>query len=132
MKVHSVTWFNVKSSPSIENGSMHFLKFIIFSKFLPLYHQNIVYNVLKRNAYFSHSDNILLTILCDEDIEVRRKGLEIYQITGEDIKEVRQFELPNTNTDAFSIFEIADLVIFESICKLYNFEMYLTFILSTA
>ena len=72
--------------------------FIISSKFHPLHHQNIVYNVLKHNASVAK--------LCGEDIEVRRKGLKTYQIVCDDIKGVRNFEFPNLNTVATSIFEM--------------------------
>ena len=34
--------------------------------------QDIVYPVIQRNAYMVHSESVLLTMVCDADIDIRR------------------------------------------------------------
>ena len=40
---------------------------------LPDYDQEVICDVLQRNAYFCHPENILLSMLADSDVQIRQK-----------------------------------------------------------
>lgn len=47
------------------------------SRYLPEKFRNIVYNVIQRNAFAAHPEMILLSMINDDDIFVRKKGLDL-------------------------------------------------------
>lgn len=68
-------WFSIKSNDSFLMGPKHIYKYIClvranFDKAI----QNIILNVVERNWYFVHPENILLAMLTDADVNVRERA----------------------------------------------------------
>ena len=64
-KVYAPIWFSIKLAESCVDGPKHLLKMIRYSSYLPLHLKNIVYEVIQRNAYFAHQENVLLAMMTD-------------------------------------------------------------------
>lgn len=72
MKVYAPMWFTIKCDPSCLSGAKHLHKSIQLSRYLPTDVRKIVDNVIKRNAFFGHHENILLSMLTDERSHIRQ------------------------------------------------------------
>ena len=98
-------WFLIKCKPAIWNGAEHILSAIQLVKLLSKNVQDIVKPVISRNAYFAHSENILLSMLCHTDSEMRNRAVDkIIKIReGEKPNIVRCFRVPKLNFDAVNI-----------------------------
>lgn len=70
--------------------------------------KSIVHEVIQRNSYFAHSENILLAMVLDERSHIRELGLRrILKARKTDWKgKIRQFNLPNLNFEAEEYFEM--------------------------
>ena len=64
-------WFLIRKGPSIINGSDHFLSLITKSRFLPMEQQEIVLNVIERNAFFAHRENMMISLLAIDDVTLK-------------------------------------------------------------
>ena len=78
------------------------------SQFLPSQLFNVVVNCLQRNAYFAHSEMIILNLLCDPSLEIRRQGLEIYKVAVENTNGLRKYILPKLNKNTTTMLELLD------------------------
>ena len=78
------------------------------SSFLPDEFKAIVQEVIQRNSYFAHSENILLAMLGDERVHFRELGLRrILKARQTDWNGIiRHFELPKFNFKAEEYFEM--------------------------
>ena len=100
---YSPNWFlYIKTRPNCTDGPRH-----IFQLFhlLPPDVQNIVKPYITRNAYFAHSENILLAMLADSDNPKRCKVCDNimslrHQKTSSQTTVVRQFHVPTIPFDA--------------------------------
>lgn len=63
IKVYMPMYFKLKYYNSVVYGSILFYKFICWTQCLDSNIRPIVNNVVKENAYYAHSENILLAIL---------------------------------------------------------------------
>lgn len=97
-------WFDIKCESLYKDGSRHVLSSIQRFKVLP---DNIKVHVeasIRRNAYFAHSENILMAIVADTDQSKRRKAVTIIEnirednIFGDDSP--RSFRVPDLLFDA--------------------------------
>jgi len=71
MKVHAPMWFIIKNNSSIKYGARHLWSSIHKSRYLSDELELIVDPVIQRNAFFSHPENILLSIITDDRKAVR-------------------------------------------------------------
>ena len=70
-------WFQVKMNSCCTDGPNNFIFIIkLMNKFLNDEEKNALLPLLRRNGYFSHSENVLLAGIVDSDIQVRRKAIE--------------------------------------------------------
>ena len=105
-------WFEIKFEPYYSNGRHHLLTSIKLFRSLPSTVKGIVEPYIRRNAYFGHSENILIAMLADPDQEVRKKAIKIIKnirkdaIFGDDSP--RQFNVPKINFAAEEIDELID------------------------
>lgn len=76
VKVYAPFWFLVKSQPKAIYGSRHVFKYICWIRQLPMDVQAIVQLSIRINAYFFHPENILLSMITDEDPFIRADGYE--------------------------------------------------------
>ena len=73
INVYTRTWFLIRSKPSLTNGSRHMFNMIAFIKEQNFkYEYNIIlFKVISRNTYYAHSEHILLSILTDDNPNLR-------------------------------------------------------------
>lgn len=62
-------------NPRVYESSKHFFKMVELSRGLSSNLETIVQEVLKTNFYSVHPENVLLTMLFDENKEIRRNAL---------------------------------------------------------
>lgn len=110
LRVYAPTHFNIKYRPSCVFGPIHLLNVIKNSRFLEGKYLNTVQRTIARNAFFSHPESIALTMLCDNDKNVRyrawRRLIEIRKYLSND--RVRTFNLPRLNFNANDYTEMID------------------------
>lgn len=120
MKVYTPMYFNIKYYNSVVYGSVLFCKFIRLTQYLDSNLKEIVNNVVKENAYFAHSENILLSMLFDNDKTIRDlaiKKILHYRNHVEDPMQLRVYKKPIINfscTDYTNMIDMNDnSIIFE-------------------
>lgn len=71
VKLYAPVWFQIKTHSSWKDGSRHLWRLIESSRFLSSALKAVIYPVIQRNAYFSHQENLLLSMLTDEKNHTR-------------------------------------------------------------
>ena len=99
MQLYAPGWFQIKSHPSVSDGARNFWYILSCSKKLKVEHQEIVVRYLNKNAFFAHSDNLLIAMLADERQSVRLRALSLISDVPGPHKE-RNFVLPQVNPNA--------------------------------
>lgn len=88
----------MKSQPQSIHGSRHIFKYILWIRGLPKEVQAIIRPVIINNAYYCHPENILLSMITDEEQEIRELGYEKIRIARNDPPPIlRQFIIPKEN-----------------------------------
>ena len=77
-------WFEIKCEPLYKDAPKHIDTSLELFRSLPVSTQGIV-SYIERNAYFAHSENILLTLVADTDPSKRRQAVDI-------IKKIRKMQ----------------------------------------
>ena len=105
-------WFEIKFEPLYKDGPKHMLTSVKLFRSLSTNIQEIVGPHIKRNAYFAHSENILMAMLADTNLEMRQKAIGIItdirqgSVFGDDSP--RQFNVPKLNFSAGQYDELID------------------------
>lgn len=111
MNVYAPMWFSIKSKPSCKDGSHHVWETIMRSRYLSPSLKKIIDPVIQRNAYFGHSENILLRMITDERRHIRELGLrrvlKCRQNKVHNAQQPRVFKIPILN---FSASDYVDLI----------------------
>ncbi|GBL88538.1 hypothetical protein AVEN_159120-1 [Araneus ventricosus] len=109
LKLCMPVWFAIKKSKYFTDGPKHFFQAIQTSRYLSDELIQVVDPVIQRNAFFAHTENVLLAILVDEREHIReldyRRILKARQIVPKK-KTVRNFVPPKINFQASEYFEI--------------------------
>ena len=71
MKVYVPMWFTIKGNSASEIGALNMFKTIESSREMDETVQDIVFPVIQRNAFFAHPENVLLSIINDEQCHIR-------------------------------------------------------------
>lgn len=74
MTVYVPVWFAVKRHSSFTDGAKHFFMMMKSTQALNNRITNITNKVLQRNSFFAHPENILLTMIYDNQRHVRELG----------------------------------------------------------
>lgn len=74
VKVYAPFWFLVKSKPLAIHGSRNIFQYIAWIRQLPEDVQQTLRPVIQNNSYFFHPENVLLSMITDEDAIVRSDG----------------------------------------------------------
>lgn len=96
--VPSLFW--IKCFPDWTDGARHLFRILSFARSLPKEVFNVVNARVLYNSYFAHSENLLLSMISDPDIEIRRYGYkQILQarstnMTRDLVSDVRVFKKP--------------------------------------
>jgi hypothetical protein len=110
IKVYAPMWFHIKVNSSCIHGPQHICKMITLSRYMPEHQKSIINDVIQRNAFFAHSENILLAMLADERTPIRqlafRRITEIRRAHAGALN-IRQFKVPHIN---FKATEYCDLI----------------------
>ena len=73
INVYCPLWFSIKLFPSCVDGPRHLHSLVCRSMYIDDDLKIVIDPVINRNAYSLHPENILLGMLCDSDIFVRKK-----------------------------------------------------------
>lgn len=110
IKVYAPVWFTIKKKPNCGAGAGHLLKMIMYSRYLKPELRTIVDSCLKRNAYFAHTENLLLAMMLDDREFVRklaiRRILAVRKTKKSDT--MRKFAVPSSLNLAAN--DIIDLI----------------------
>ena len=113
VNVYAPCWFEIKSHPFCFDGARNF--FFAIKTTRQLADESVrqcVQNVLTRNCYFAHPENILLAAVTDNDIEIRRNAVEKISsaLNIAASEEVRKFSKSTVvlNFDASDYFNMID------------------------
>ena len=102
MKCYVPTWFDVKCKEYITYGSKYLFSLVKRSQLLDESTRDIIHPVIQRNGYFAHSENILLTMLVDENINLRKLAFSriIKARNAKNSSTRRAFKIPKMNQEA--------------------------------
>ncbi|GBP41928.1 hypothetical protein EVAR_31691_1 [Eumeta japonica] len=101
MKVYGPMWFTIKSNPSCINGAKHLWQTVSLSRYLKSDTKKIVDNVIQRNGYFGHPENVLVVVLGDDMESTREQAYQqILTARSETAPGIRIFKVPALNFDA--------------------------------
>ena len=104
INVYARTWFLIRSKPSFTNGSRHIFNMIAFIKEQNFKYEynNILFKVINRNSYYAHSENILISMLTDDNPNIRLLAVNKIVLCRQrpEILTPRKFTVPNINVDA--------------------------------
>lgn len=102
-------WFMIKQKPSIKYAPKHYFQQLQLLKLLPTEISDIVKPYVERNAYYCHPENLLLSMICDDDKLIRLKAITtISEIRKNSDRSVRLFRTPTLNFNADSYHEMID------------------------
>ena len=87
--------FKIKKQWQFEYGAQHYLDQISLLNLFPIKVRNVVWPVLKRNSYWAHSENVIITLLAHENGNKRKFAIDlINKIRCKKENVLRQFKLP--------------------------------------
>lgn len=77
---------------------------------MPKSSQQLLLDVVERNSYFAHSENVLLSMLVDEDFDTRSKALNLIKQlrSATQQQNIRKFVRPKLNLNAKKYFEMVE------------------------
>ena len=87
IKLYARMWFQIKCNPKAVDGPKNLFMMVELIKVLPYSDQLILKKKIQNNAYFAHSENLLLTMLTDNDEVIRHKAVDL-------IKNIRTSSIP--------------------------------------
>ena len=118
VNIYGPAIFDIKQNWHMSSGPKHIFTIIQNSKKLlksdhPSYYENVI-NTIKNNAFYLHIENMLVCMVHDDDLKIRRKALEViekarkYRQKTKSTK-VRKFMKPTINFDADEYFNLIDI-----------------------
>jgi hypothetical protein len=115
VKVYAPMWFSIKNNPLFSSGSLHIWKLVKLTRYLPEELRAIVDPVIQRNAYFAHQENMLIAMITDENMSVRKLGYNKIlkaRLEKRETGNIRKFIIPQLNFQASSY---VDMISWQSI-----------------
>jgi len=74
VKVCCPVWFAIRRNPSCCDGARHLYMLIQLASNFPDKAKRIVFHVVQTNGFYAHPENILISMINDEDAEIRELG----------------------------------------------------------
>lgn len=113
LRVYVPQWFSIRNKKSIAEGSRHLFKTIELSRYLPTKYLKVVNETISRNAFFSLPENIILSMITDSNLGIRKLGLKKILVAREkayndDYILKSDSELPQINFEAENYYEMID------------------------
>lgn len=107
VRVYAPVWFSIRMKPSMSDGAKHLFQLVQLSRYLRDELKNIIDPVIERNAFWAHPENLLISMLFDEDLEIRTLARKrILKSRAAKNKKQRQFVIPELNFDVESYTEM--------------------------
>ncbi|GBM80401.1 hypothetical protein AVEN_28801-1 [Araneus ventricosus] len=75
VKVYAQMWFKIRTKPSVIYGAQHLHQSIVISRYLSSYLKDVIDPVIKRNGFFRHPENVLISMLADDRNHKRELAL---------------------------------------------------------
>lgn len=100
MRVYAPMWFKIKNQSSLKFAAKHLYETISCAKSLPRDVFEIVKPVLQRNAYCAHPENILISMIFDDQKHIRELGWRRILNARTRSQDRSSFEIPRLNFDA--------------------------------
>ena len=112
MKVYVPMWFMIKRQTKCIYGAQHVFETIKIIQNLRNDIKTIVLPCVQRNAYFAHPENVLLSMIHDENVVMQKLGwrriLKVRENASKQKKMLRAFLIPRLNFNANSYTEMID------------------------
>jgi hypothetical protein len=90
-------WFDIKNEPSCTNGARLLWKMTHLTNYLPTKLKVVVQEVIQRNAFYAHPENILVSMLMDEERSIWHLALKRIIAAKKINEESRKFTVPRIN-----------------------------------
>ena len=99
MRVYAPTWFQIKRNSSYSQGPGNLWFMISNSRYLTDNLKSVIYPVIQRNAYFAHTENILVAMLSDSRQEIRKLAFNRIMVARNQTRTAapREFIVPKLN-----------------------------------
>lgn len=111
IKVYAPMWFAIKSTKSFRMGSLLIYRYIkmIRENIEPKFH-DVLFKVVSNNSYFAHPENVLITMLTDENKEIREMAVEsiLKAKKNKSDENIRKYQKPRINFDATTYFKMVN------------------------
>src|ERR1700755_2689702 len=95
LEVYATGWFRIKSHPRATDSAMNFYYLISLIRNQREEHHIIMENVLSNNVYFAHPENILISMITDRRIEIRKTAVDRIIKARTRRGPIRNFDLRN-------------------------------------
>ena len=79
IRLYAIMWFQIKSHPKAVDGPKNLFMMVELVRQFPQPDQVFLKRKIQNNAYFAHSENILLTMLTDTDEAIRHRAVDLIQ-----------------------------------------------------
>ncbi|GLV46148.1 hypothetical protein CBL_02864 [Carabus blaptoides fortunei] len=108
-KVYVPTWFDIKVQSLCKYGPLHLFNIIKRSRYLSHDLRTIVNKTIQTNGCFAHSKNLLLAMLGDTRLHIRKLALRhILKCRSQKSATLRKFKLPKINFNATDYIELIE------------------------
>lgn len=109
LKVYAPSWFTIKMNCKTFNGPRNLFYTIQSSRYLPKEYMEVVHKSIQHNAFYAHPENILLSMIHDENKKVRQTAYQrISEARKTRAKSIRKFEIPKLNFKAKTYYNLID------------------------
>jgi hypothetical protein len=110
MKVYGPMWFKIKFHPYCFNGAGHLYEMVHLIRYMGLKEKETVQKVIQNNAYFAHPENLLIAMLSDNKLSIRKFAYNkvIEARRNAPTNTLRQFIPPILNFNANNYTELID------------------------
>lgn len=111
INVYIPAWFGIKETPSFVHGARHLFQIIRLTREHTPELLNDIILTIETNFYFAHSESVLIGMLTDDDVNIRKKAFDlIFQLRKrQPTQNVRQFSKPNINYQCDHYSELIEL-----------------------
>ena len=109
--VYAPMWFSIKLEPQCYMGARHLWRLIQLSRFLSESDRQIVDKCIQRNAFMSHPENNLISMLVDDRRDIRELAARRIKCARQTTAsaEARKFQIPSVNFDAVDYYCLVNL-----------------------
>ena len=108
LPVYVPLWFEIKQKHSIAHGPLHIFSAVRRIVNLSEGSQSIIKKVIQRNGYFAHPENIIIALINDASLDLRKLGWKrvMKARMNNTKKSMRKFNIPAINFNASNYYEL--------------------------